>query len=550
VSISAPEDTIAEAESGTFRIGRDRAEGDLSVTLEVSGDASFNKDYTIRGANRFEKKRVKVTIPDGRTFAELTVKAVDDIPAEANETITLTLSPGVGYKVNKAASSATVTIPQNDFTVTTKDDAGEGSLRQAIMNANALEGPDTITFDSTIGPFATPQTIELSRELPYLVDEVAIDGYVEGRLWKPCGVTVSGGGNFRVFTVASGAKLSISSLTVANGKGSDGGGILNRGELVVRSMTFMDNDALYDGGGLLNLGGTVTVINSTFVNNKAGNMGGGLADHLGKATVTNCTFSGNAAEKGGALFSSGTMLLRNTILANSDAGGDCVALGTLDPASTNNLIQANQGCGEPISTADPRLGKLGGYNGPTYTIPLGGGSPAINLGDNGSAVDENGGPLKWDQRGNGDPRFVGGITDIGAYEHQRHPDLTVDTFEDTLLRACTRAGNEDCSLRGAIILANASSKPCVINFDPRVFSEPRTIWLTHPLPELTTEVTMDASNTAGVTVSGSGRFKVFNLATDTKFELLNVTVAEEAEVEVSPAEEPPRPRRGCLLPFF
>ena len=25
-------------------------------------------------------------------------------------------------------------------------------------------------------------------------------------------------------------------------------------------------------------------------------------------------------------------------------------------------------------------------------------------------------PLVWDQRGNGDPRFVGGITDIGAFE--------------------------------------------------------------------------------------------------------------------------------------
>jgi hypothetical protein len=178
-----------------------------------------------------------------------------------------------------------------------------------------------------------------------------------------------------------------------------------------------------------------------------------------------------------------------------------VATGVLDPASTHNLIETNEGCGQPISTADPRLGKLGYYNGSTRTLPLGGGSPAINLGDNASAVDEHGEPLRWDQRGNGDPRFIAGITDVGAFERQALPVLMVDTVEDAERRACTRSP-ADCSLRGAITLANAIGKAQVIRFDPKLFSVSRIISLTRPLPDVAIDLTIDASGTAGVTVRG------------------------------------------------
>jgi hypothetical protein len=414
--------------------------------------------------------------------------------------------------------------PRGKFTVTTTADSGAGSLRQAIADANALEGSHTIRFDSKTGHFAAPQTITLASELPELVGEITIDGYIEGRLWQPSGVTLSGADAHRVFSVAPGARVTVSSLTITAGRAPQGGGMANRGVLVVKGVTFVGNRAEGVGGGLANLGGRLTVINSTFADNRAGRAGGGLADTDGQDTVTNSTFSGNMAPQGGGLFSSGTLLVRNTILANSGDGADCVATGALDPASTHNLIEANEGCGTPISTADPRLETLGGYNGPTPTLPLGGASPAINLGDNASAVDEHGKPLVWDQRGNGDPRFVAGITDIGAFEVQAFPVLRVNTVDDTELRACTGVGAADCSLRGAITLANATQKADIITFDPRVFAEPRTIILARPLPELTTDMTIDAGKTAGVTVRGSGGFKVFNVAPDARVRLVNVTV--------------------------
>jgi len=47
------------------------------------------------------------------------------------------------------------------FLVTNINDTGAGSLRQAIVDANATPGFDTISFD-TAGVFATPQTITLT----------------------------------------------------------------------------------------------------------------------------------------------------------------------------------------------------------------------------------------------------------------------------------------------------------------------------------------------------------------------------------------------------
>jgi predicted outer membrane repeat protein len=290
-------------------------------------------------------------------------------------------------------------------------------------------------------------------------------------------------------------------LTIAAGYAKSGGGVVSRGDLVVKGVTFKGNVAAQNGGGIGHSGGTLAVINSTFVGNRAGKAGGGLASEA-PLTVTNCTFSGNSAPVGGGIYSEGPMLLRNTIVANSKGGSaDCAALGPVGAKSVHNLIEANDGCGEPISRADPRLGKLGGYNGPTQTLPLGGGSPAVNLGDNASALDEHGQPLRWDQRGNGDPRFAAGITDIGAFERQGATLLEVDMVEDTELRACTRTPG-DCSLRGAITLANATGKAQVIRFDPKLFSVPRTVRLTRPLPDVAIDLTIDATDTPGVTVSG------------------------------------------------
>lgn len=60
------------------------------------------------------------------------------------------------------------------FVVTTADDAGPGSLRQALLDANAAAGADEILFDI---PGDGPHTIALLSQLPTSTGTLLIDGY-------------------------------------------------------------------------------------------------------------------------------------------------------------------------------------------------------------------------------------------------------------------------------------------------------------------------------------------------------------------------------------
>jgi hypothetical protein len=62
------------------------------------------------------------------------------------------------------------------FTVTTTADSGAGSLRQAILDANANAGVDTIAFNI---PGSGVQTISPATNLPAITEKVTIDGYTQ-----------------------------------------------------------------------------------------------------------------------------------------------------------------------------------------------------------------------------------------------------------------------------------------------------------------------------------------------------------------------------------
>jgi len=66
------------------------------------------------------------------------------------------------------------------FTVTNTGDSGTGSLRQAILDANANPGLDTIAFDITSGCAASGVcTITPAGNLPTITDPVILDGYTQ-----------------------------------------------------------------------------------------------------------------------------------------------------------------------------------------------------------------------------------------------------------------------------------------------------------------------------------------------------------------------------------
>jgi hypothetical protein len=217
--------------------------------------------------------------------------------------------------------------------------------------------------------------------------------------------------------------LTVSNSTFAGNSAGLGGGIGGGGTLTVSNSAFAGNSAEF-GGGVANIAntGTLTVSNCTFDHNTAvgpdgDGIGGGIGND-GTLTVSNSTFTGNVGFGGGicSFNRSFPELLLNTIVAgNSLSDGspsDIYDEGFLDDASSYNLIGVGGSGGledgvngNIVGVSDPRLGALGDHGGPTQTIPLLPGSPAINAGTAAGAPGT-------DQRGV--PR--GSVVSIGAFQ--------------------------------------------------------------------------------------------------------------------------------------
>jgi len=85
----------------------------------------------------------------------------------------LALVFGVSAGIGAAASAAT-------FTVTNTNDSGAGSLREAINQANAAAGADTIAFNvSGAGCTGGVCTITPATQLPTISSPVLVDGYTQ-----------------------------------------------------------------------------------------------------------------------------------------------------------------------------------------------------------------------------------------------------------------------------------------------------------------------------------------------------------------------------------
>src|SRR5436190_4264483 len=122
-------------------------------------------------------------------------------------------------------------------TVTTTADDGPGSLRDAI--ANAAPG-ETINFAS--GGTITLTSGELLIDKDLIISGPGADNLLIQRS------TDSGTPNFRIFDVLSG-NVTISGLTVSNGRADTGGGIYGQGDLTLNDCTVSGNFATESGGG-------------------------------------------------------------------------------------------------------------------------------------------------------------------------------------------------------------------------------------------------------------------------------------------------------------
>ncbi len=225
--------------------------------------------------------------------------------------------------------------------------------------------------------------------------------------------------------------------------------------LTLSDSTLSADISYSSGGGIENAsGGTLTVSNSTFYGNNADTLGGGIENAGGTLTVTDSTLSGNTAYgSGGGIDNSGLLTLQNSIVAGNTSYSTNPDLnGTISTDNGSNLLgtAVNNGTSDPtpgpgdVFSNSPMLGALGNYGGPTQTMSLLAGSPAIAAGN---AAAPNLPTI--DQRGL--PRTVGGSLDIGAFQTQA-PTVAFTTLSETAV-----AGQRTGSI--AIELQNQDGNP-------------------------------------------------------------------------------------------
>jgi len=251
---------------------------------------------------------------------------------------------------------------------------------------------------------------------------------------------VSNNGNGGGIDVAGGATLNLFDSTVSGNLAADNaGGLRVEGTATAERDTFSGNMATggFAGGIGVTSGseefaatGRLTLKNSTVTGNSASLNGGGLGG-FGNVTVVGSTIASNTAPTGSNLVAEGgTTTLQNTIVADPMvtpmpsallvSGGDtnCASTGgTLTSNGFNLEDDAAKSCGFTQSTdppaSDPKLGPLADNGGPTKTLALTAGSPAIDTGTAEGLTVNRAGRVS-DQRGVIRP--VGVQADIGAFE--------------------------------------------------------------------------------------------------------------------------------------
>lgn len=239
-----------------------------------------------------------------------------------------------------------------------------------------------------------------------------------------------------------------------------GGGIAMTDQGEIRRSLFAANEASVRGGGLHDVAGGFIRF-STFTANVAP-LGAGVYADANQSLLDSDTI---AANQGGGVYNQRGVFLENTLLAQN-TGGNCT--GNPPAFGAFNLEQGSS-CGfGPTPTGpnypntDPKLGPLADNGGPTKTMALLPGSPAIDVVT--SEIRTNCQNM-FDQRGHprGRPRTQNALgddvflCDLGAFE-ATNPFVVnspVDAVDaNPADDRCATAGGV-CTLRAAIQQANA-----------------------------------------------------------------------------------------------
>lgn len=187
---------------------------------------------------------------------------------------------------------------QTDFTVTTTNNSGPGSLQEAILSANANPGEDQIVFDLPGCAPTSPCVISLLNPLPVITDALTITG---------TGMTsliIDANNNFRGFNAET-VPVTIADLTVQNGNTTGrGAGIRSFGDLTLTRVRLLNNYAGEEGGGVYAVG-QLTIRDGYLAQNVSLNEGGGLYAETSLLLDSTEFFSNTTTYHGGGAYGNG-----------------------------------------------------------------------------------------------------------------------------------------------------------------------------------------------------------------------------------------------------
>lgn len=337
---------------------------------------------------------------------------------------------------------------------------GGGISHQAINTSSSMSVAHSTVVSNTAAfnggglsnAFSTALTATLS------LDHVVVDGnsaFIGTDYLRGLGGGIANA--LHIGTSSGKGILNISNSTISNNSATNGGGIGSTPATAtgyVQMEVMIDNSAIIgnvangtgaqvgNGGGILNLDGSLTVRNSTIARNQATGTGSALSG-LGGGIFAGSQAFPNSVSLAATTISENTAALAGDGVTNANMGGSTAiqfkntlvaengVMNCLNNGGTMTSLGFNWDsqnvCGFNQITdwvdSDPMLGDLTEMNG-TAIYPLLAGSGAI---DNGSCTDHNDNPIATDQRGMSRPQ--GTVCDIGAYEASS--DLTL-THEMTL----------------------------------------------------------------------------------------------------------------------
>jgi len=260
------------------------------------------------------------------------------------------------------------------------------------------------------------------------LDDPAPDGGLGGAIFNSKSLTISNSAFVDNFAGRGGNGYDDFAFGGSGGSGGSGGGIYNNATLICSNTTFAGNEAGFGG-----FGGDSTSGFGVGGNGGNGGSGGAIANN-NDATLINVTItdnysgfgglsgqpdgrSGRDGIGGGIYNSHGTVTLANSLVADNDFGdvnpdvsGDFISSG-------HNLISITDGSsgwvasdivGDSNAPIDAKLDTIKDNGGPTPTVALLAGSPAMNAADKALATSPT------DQRGYA--RVYNRLPDIGAFE--------------------------------------------------------------------------------------------------------------------------------------